>query len=61
MSKKIKLYNSIASAVKDGCCEDELKEKNGVFYCECSDLNVKELKVDAIKVTKEYKSKKETK
>ena len=30
---KYKLYDSEASAVKAGCCKDQLETKNGVCYC----------------------------
>ena len=48
-----KLYNSKASALQAGCCETDLTEKNGVWYCVCSTTTRKEEK--AVKTTKEDK------
>ena len=56
---KVKVYKSIEDAIKDGCCENELTIKNGVYQCICSELNKKEEK--APKKTKELKIDKESK
>ena len=55
---KQKLFNSKAAALRNGCGEDQITEKDGVFYCNCS-IQKKENK--DIKVTKEYKVKRKTK
>ena len=61
---KQKLYVSKAAADDDACCKDAITHNNGIYYvnqdCDCK--IEKELKVDEIKVTKEYKiGKKESK
>ena len=59
MSKIFKLYNSEEAAINNGCSEDQITSKNGVYYCDCacdsklSDIEVKEAKV--VKTTKEFK------
>ena len=49
-----KLFNSKASALQAGCCETDLSEKNGVWYCVCSTTKQKEAK--PVKSTKEFKT-----
>ena len=61
---KQKLYSSQSLAKEESCCNDAVTFNNGVYYvnqdCDCKEE--KELKVDEIKVTKEYKiGKKESK
>ena len=67
---KQKLFNSKAAALQNGCGEDQITEKDGVFYCNCSiqkkenkdikDLS-KEDKALEGRSTKEYKVKRKTK
>ena len=49
-----KLYNSKASALQAGCCESDLTEKSGVWYCVCSTTTKKEAK--PVRTTKEFKT-----
>ena len=63
---KVKLFNSEAAAINAGCDKKDLYEKNGVFYCKCKQINledsikeIKEEKIADIKVTKEYKAKRD--
>ena len=52
-----KLYDSKISAIKAGCKEEQLTEKNGVVYCDCNKKQDKPKK----KVTKEDKEAYDTK
>ena len=63
MSKTLKLYASKEQAINNGCKEDQIETKNGVFYCDCTcDRKLNEIKVEAEVVKpdskKQYKSKK---
>ena len=54
MSNKITSYSSKTYALQAGCCESDLTEKSGVWYCVCSTTTKKEHK--AVRVTKELKT-----
>ena len=58
---KFKLFNNKGAALASGCSEDQITEKDGVFYCECDKVIKKELKVEDLKVTKEFKTSKDAK